>query len=315
MARSYKRDKNGRFAGGGGGGGGSRGGGSKPIQRGTNRLTRDNAGRITSQGGNGATARGGRLATASGNKRATQTAKLSGGGSKGTVGKPKGLKPQDSGKLRKGVAYNRLKGINEKMGDRPDIAQQHIPGRFRGQAGKRMDASIDRAVKQVNAAKRPASSRAKPKAAAAVKPKASPSQQSQRLSRAKQVEKRRGMNISNPAAWRQESAGNMAANAKRTQARALAVYKNTGKTKRPAVGKIDNAKAGRIVARIDANRPGRSLANGSARKTANSIRTHERAVEFALASSRRAMRKGSSSLTVNESLQKAVANASKKKRK
>lgn len=54
------------------------------------RYTRDNRGRFSSVG---ATARGGRLATASGNKRATQTAKLSGGSPKGTVGKPKGLKP------------------------------------------------------------------------------------------------------------------------------------------------------------------------------------------------------------------------------
>lgn len=54
------------------------------------KYTRDNRGRFASVG---ATARGGRLATASGNKRATQTAKLSGGGPKGTVGKPKGLKP------------------------------------------------------------------------------------------------------------------------------------------------------------------------------------------------------------------------------
>lgn len=54
------------------------------------RYTRDNRGRFSSVG---ATARGGRLATATGNKRATQTAKLSGGGPKGTVGKPKGLKP------------------------------------------------------------------------------------------------------------------------------------------------------------------------------------------------------------------------------
>jgi len=76
MARTYKRDSRGRFAGGGGGGGG--GGKSRPaprqIQRGVNRLTRDNAGRITSVGGSGATARGGRLRTAAGNKRAKQTA-------------------------------------------------------------------------------------------------------------------------------------------------------------------------------------------------------------------------------------------------
>jgi len=54
------------------------------------RYTRDNRGRFASTG---ATARGGRLATASGNKRATQTAKIGGGSPKGTVGKPKGLKP------------------------------------------------------------------------------------------------------------------------------------------------------------------------------------------------------------------------------
>lgn len=113
------------------------------------RYSRDNRGRFSSAG---ATARGGRLATASGNKRATQTAKLSGGGPKGTVGKPKGLKPQDSGKLRKGVAYNRLKGINAKMGDRPDLAQVNIKGRFTGQAGKRYDAALNRAVKETKAA-------------------------------------------------------------------------------------------------------------------------------------------------------------------
>lgn len=121
------------------------------------RYSRDNRGRFSSAG---ATARGGRLATASGNKRATQTAKLSGGGTKGTVSKPKGLKPQDSGKLRKGVAYNRLKGINAKMGDRPDLAQVNIKGRFTGQAGKRMDASLDKAVNSIKSANR-AESRAR----------------------------------------------------------------------------------------------------------------------------------------------------------
>jgi hypothetical protein len=90
MARTYKRDKNGRFAGGGGGGGKPA---ARGISRGTNRLTRDNSGKITGVGGSGATARGGRLATAKGNKRATQTAKIAGGRAGGTVGKPKGLKP------------------------------------------------------------------------------------------------------------------------------------------------------------------------------------------------------------------------------
>ena len=85
MARTYKRDSRGRFA--GGSGGSSRGGGRKPLQRGTNRLTRDNAGRITSVGGDGATARGGRLRTASGRQRATVTARGIGRAPAGTVGR------------------------------------------------------------------------------------------------------------------------------------------------------------------------------------------------------------------------------------
>jgi len=93
MARTYKRDSRGRFAGGGGGGGG--GGKSRPaprqIQRGVNRLTRDNAGRITSVGGSGATARGGRIRTAAGNLRATTTAKISRTKASGTVAKPRKL--------------------------------------------------------------------------------------------------------------------------------------------------------------------------------------------------------------------------------
>jgi hypothetical protein len=86
MARSYKRDANGRFAGGGGGsGGGGKRPAAKAVSRGANRLTRDNAGKITSVGGNGATARGGRLKTASGKQRATQTARAIGGSRAGTI--------------------------------------------------------------------------------------------------------------------------------------------------------------------------------------------------------------------------------------
>jgi hypothetical protein len=53
------------------------------------RYVRDNAGRFSSTG---ATARGGRLRTEAGNKRATRTMQVE-GGPKGTIGKPKGLKP------------------------------------------------------------------------------------------------------------------------------------------------------------------------------------------------------------------------------
>ena len=75
MARTYKRDSNGRFASGGGGVARPK---ARSAPRGQNRLTRDNAGRITSVGGEGATARGGRLRTAGGNRRATQTARVRG---------------------------------------------------------------------------------------------------------------------------------------------------------------------------------------------------------------------------------------------
>ena len=78
MARSYKRDSRGRFS--STGGGRSARPAARPVSRGTNRITRDNAGRITSVGGEGATARGGRLRTAAGNRRATQTARLKSGG-------------------------------------------------------------------------------------------------------------------------------------------------------------------------------------------------------------------------------------------
>lgn len=128
---------------------------------------------------------------------------------------------------------------------RLDTAMVNIP--MRGARGRRLDADISRAVKQVKAAE--TARLMKPKAqvkaeraaraearrtAQTVKPKRTRSQESLRMSRANQVEKRRGMNISNPAAWRQESAGRMAANAKRTQERALAFYKGGGRASKPA---------------------------------------------------------------------------------
>jgi len=333
VARTYKRDSRGRFA--GGGGSSSRGGGRKPMQRGTNRLTRDNSGRITSVGGDGATARGGRLRTASGKQRATQTARISGGRAAGTTAKPRGLKPESSRKLKTGVAVNRMRSINERMGNRPDIAEQNIRGRFSGQAGKRLDASIDRAVKQVKAAQtaalmkpkaqvkaeRAAAAEAKRQEAAA-KPKRTRTPESLRMSRAKQIEKRRSI-TTNPAGERASSAAKMAANAARTQERATAFLKAGGKANpttraaaaavkpaRKSIGSIDDAKASRIIARLDANRSGIRRATGTARQTANSIRTRERAVAFALAPGARARKRGQN-ISTNESLQRAVKNASK----
>jgi hypothetical protein len=263
MARTYKRDGNGRFAGGGGSSGG--GGGKRPavksVSRGVNRLTRDNAGKITSVGGEGATARGGRLKTAAGNKRAMQTAKVSGGRPAGTM---KGKIKRDPGaaskvgQQAKPAARSNIGSVGAKLAARDkatgrgDRAESNIKGRFSGQAGKRMDASIDRAVKQVKTAnlarlmkpkeqvkaERAANAEAKRQAAAA-KPKRVRSVESQRMSRAKQVEKRRSMNISNPAGERQDSAGRMAANAARTQQRATAFLK--AKAKPPATPKPANA--------------------------------------------------------------------------
>lgn len=270
MARRYTRDARGRFS--SGGGGGSRGGGSKPIQRGTNRLTRDNAGRITSQGGNGATARGGRLATASGNKRQMQTAKLSGGGPKGTVGKPKDLKPGAmTGKVKPRDAARRANQLNDRAsrlektgnrlmsGGRNDRAATNVSlnnrarrnetsAGFRGLEMTRTASKMRSRAGNVEA--RAAQSSAKALRDAA-KPKRTRGQESLRMSRAKQVEKRRHDNIKNPAAWRQESAGRMAANAQRTQEKALAFYKSAGKAKKPAVGKPAAAK-GRTIGHSEA---------------------------------------------------------------
>jgi hypothetical protein len=213
---------------------------------------------------------------------------------------------------------------------RPDTAEANIP--MAGRRGKALDASIDRAVKQVKAAqmatlmkpkaqvKAERAARAESKRAAdAAKPKRTRTAESQRISRAKQVEKRRSI-TTNPAGERASAAAKMAANAARTQQRATAFLKATAKpaaapkaasTRRKAVGKISEAKAGRIISRIDANRPGLRKASGSARKTANAIRTQRRATDFALAAGARARKKGQN-LSVNQSLQRAVANATKK---
>lgn len=81
--------------------------------------------------------------------------------------------------------------------------------------------------------------------------------------------------------------------------------------RRKSVGSISEAKAGRIISRIDANRPGLRRASGSARKTANAIRTQQRATDFALAASARGRKQGKN-LSVNQSLQRAIKNASAK---
>jgi len=104
------------------------------------RYVRDNRGRFSSTG---ATARGGRLRTAAGNKRATQTARLSGGSPKGTVGKPKGLKPgavtaKPQVSSARQAATDRLKiKTQTRRAMRADRASVVTPGqRSRLEAGK-----------------------------------------------------------------------------------------------------------------------------------------------------------------------------------
>jgi len=80
------------------------------------------------------------------------------------------------------------------------------------------------------------------------------------------------------------------------------------RTRSRSVGKISEAKAGRIVERIDAQRGRRALAG---RRNANFIRTMERRSEFILKPAAAARKKGKP-ISVNESVQKAVLNASKR---
>lgn len=198
------------------------------------RYSRDNRGRFAS-GGSGATARGGRLRTAAGNKRATQTMQ-SNAAPKGTIGKSKKLQPQSSRKLKTAVAASRMRSINERIGKGPDLAQTNIRGRFTGQAGKRFDAGLARAVKQTHAAEtaRLMKPRAQVKAertaraeanrqAAAAKPKRVRSAESLRMSRAKRILKEREMRTSGTLRQWEQS--------KRTQERALTFYKSKGKRK------------------------------------------------------------------------------------
>ena len=129
MARTYRRDSNGRFASGGGGSARPK---ARSAPRGLNRLTRDNAGRITSVGGEGATARGGRLRTAGGNKRATQTARIKGGGGRlrggkgGGTSKPVGWMQSSAARaLRAGNAADRSE-MAKRIRSLPKAARRSI---------------------------------------------------------------------------------------------------------------------------------------------------------------------------------------------
>ena len=217
---------------------GGGGGGAGPKQR---KYERDNNGRFASTGSGGATARGGRLLTAKGNKRtaralAGKTKTIEAKGQKGVLAKPKGLKPESTNKLKTGIFISKRRAVNAQLANKPDQAVVNIPGRFTGRAGKSFDASITRAVATVKASKdakfktkaEVKADQAKAKAAKEAKPKRIRSAESLRVSRAKQIEKRRSI-TTNPAGVRASAAAKMAANATRTQQRAAAFYKAGGK--------------------------------------------------------------------------------------
>jgi len=354
MARTYKRDSRGRFAGVGGGGGG--GGKSRPaprqIQRGVNRLTRDNAGRITSVGGSGTTARGGRIRTAAGNLRATTTAKIGRTKASGTVAKPRKLKADKNAAVK--LATNQRLRARAAARDTEMKKQQAKPARFNASEIAERKARADQL-------------RSLPKNARAAVALAGRAEREQRSRFLPTGKGRRGTqsNINNilegqtrlfnkrlGAGERAAIARSMAASGQSLRARLkttrlgkkLTQFAPTAATKRlrnarpfsstvakpkglkpqptrmaaaaaapkrKSVGSISEAKAGRIISRIDANRPGLRKATGSARKTQNSIRTQRKATEFALAAGARARKQGKS-LSVNESLQRAVKNATSK---
>ncbi len=168
------------------------------------------------------------MRTGAGNLRATQTARLKGQGA-GTVAKPKGLNPQSGAKLKKELAFSRMREMNRRVADKPDMAQVNIPGRFAGQSGKRFAASIANAASQTAALQRAqmlkpkdqvkaeaAARKATKEAAAAAKPKRTRTAESMRTSRAKRILKEREMKIS--GTYRQWE------NSKRVQDRALTIY-------------------------------------------------------------------------------------------
>ena len=124
---------------------------------------------------------------------------------------------------RKSVDLARF-GFNGGAGDR---AAANIP--MSGTRGKRLDAEISRGVKAGRpvAASRGSRADAKPQA----KPKQTRTAESLRMSRAKQIEKRRAIKIDNlPNATLAKRAQNSA----RTQAAAIAVYKGKPKAAKPA---------------------------------------------------------------------------------
>ena len=303
------------------------------------RYVRDNRGRFAAVG---ATARGGRLATASGNKRATQTTELSGGKASGTISKPKGLKPgaikaKPQVSSARQAATDRLKVKTQtRRAIRADRSSVVTPGqRSRLEAGRG----------STMAGARPASTVAKPRTTGNTK-----QQVASRVERKLAAERGR-MNIINRAERVGATQGNqrersykrqatleraqtflktgklpgkdnsIAAQRSMRQAKERLAAKNAARAaaskparSRSAVGRIDGAKADRIIQRHDAMRPGLRPGTGSKARSMNSINTFLRARKFLLEPSRKVAKKGET-ISGQESIRRAVAGASKKARK
>lgn len=290
------------------------------------RYVRDAKGRFASKGA-GATARGGRLKTASGKKRATQTMKVSGAKAAGTISKPKGLKPQSSQKLKTGVATSRLKATAKRsettvMGSsrvpaaqRPGSMTSTLRSTLRNLA--QADARRIREIEAITGQPVRAPRRAPAGQGATVR---APGRRSvsgtlrDNLRGLAQSDARTTRGMADLA--KSKPAGVIKGGTSRKALPAAKAKKAASKPKtsrRAVIGKISEAKASRIVARIDANRPGRRAASGSARRTQNAIKTHRKATDFTLAAAARARRRGKT-MTVAQSLQRAVSNAAKRRR-
>jgi len=302
------------------------------------KYVRDNRGRFATTG---ATARGGRLKTASGKKRATQTVKTKTGGK--PAGAIKGKIKRDPGAAKpasaRDAATARLKiktATRRKLkADRSSV----IPAnpKARRVQGARIGSTVAKKARAKGNAPATIANRVKRKAAVnkanlrentrygnVVDGKQYERQikTSMTLDRAqnylKTGQKGKPTEKARRALLAAKRAPEMAAARTRLDAKRAARRKaDTGKPaaakparRRGAVGKISEAKAGRIVARMDAQR-GRKALPG--RRNANFVRTYERSRQFILKPSTAALKKGKS-ISVNESVQKAVANAAKRRK-
>lgn len=310
MARKYRRDNKGRFAGGGG----------------------------------GATARGGRLKTASGNKRKTQTMQSS-AAPKSTIGKPKGLKPgaikpKPQVSSARQAATDRLKiktATRRKLRANRESVIPSTPAGPKTMRAQRVGSTIPKSIARTKGNEPAKVARRIDRKAAVNAANLKNITQAERIgaTQGRQYQRaikssltlKRAKEFSNTgklpgrdnsmAFKRQIKKATARINEKRAArtaaakpARAAAKPAAT-KGRKAKVGKIDEAKAGRIIQRHDAMRPGMRPGTGSLQRSMNSINTFRRARKFLLEPSRKVAKKGET-ISGQESIRRAVAGASQK---